>query len=262
MWYRGCHLGGRERTCAIGHATSPDGLRWTKSARPVFEPRDAVERRQLYGVTVARVGARYFLWYSLSPALFDGRKSSTLHLATSSDGMRWEAAGEVAMASEELPYPMEPSVLESAGTLHLWFVDSLRHFRTDDYAEPEGAPYLRHLTSTDGRQWQEGGRYPLGPTGLGRVRVTVEGGAGTVFRATAFGRFEARWARLTSADGNTWHIDPSTVTRIDGAGGLGDAGAAVTGATGLADEGGVFTWFVASRPGGREEIRAGFRKGD
>jgi len=260
MWYRGCQATGRERSCAIGHATSPDGVRWTKTARPVFEPPSAIERRQLHGVTVVRRSEGYLLWYSLSPELFDRGKGSTLHLATSNDGLRWEAAGEVAKASEELPYPIEPSVLDAAGTLHLWFVDSLRHLEKYNYAEHEGAPYLRHFTSSDGRQWHEGGRHPLGPTGLGRIRVTVEA-RGTGFHATAFARLDERWASLTSADGNEWIVDPASVTRIDRAGGrLGDVGGRITGATALAEDGGMFAWFVTSRQGGREEIRAGFRK--
>jgi len=184
MWYRGCRATGRERSCAIGHATSPDGVRWTKTARPVFEPPSAIERRQLHGVTVVRRDDSYLLWYSLSPELFDKGRASTLHLATSSDGLRWEAAGQVTEASEQLPYPIEPSVLDAAGTLHLWFVDSLRHLEKDNYAEHEGAPYLTHFTSSDGRQWREVGRHPLGPTGLGRIRVTVEA-RGTGFNATA-----------------------------------------------------------------------------
>jgi hypothetical protein len=260
MWYRGCRGTGRERACAIGHAASPDGLRWTKTARPVFEPSGPIPRRQLHGVTVVRRGDGYLLWYSLTPELFDGGKASTLHLATSSDGLRWNAAGQVAKASEQLPYPIEPSALEVAGTLHLWFVDSLRHLEKDNYAEHEGAPYLRHFTSIDGRQWHEGGRHSLGPTGIGRVRVTVEARAAG-FQATAFARLDERWANLTSADGNEWTVDAASVTRIDRAGGrLGDVSGSITGATAIADDGGVFAWFVTSRRGGREEIRVGFRK--
>lgn len=260
MWYRGCQATGRERSCAIGHAASPDGVSWTKTARPVFEPPSAIERRQLYGVTVVRRGESYLLWYSLTPELFDRGRSSTLHLATSNDGLRWEAAGEVAKTTEQLPYPIEPSVLDAAGTLHLWFVDSLRHLEKDNYAAHEGAPYLRHFTSSDGRQWHEVGRHPLGPTGLGRIRVTVEA-RGTGFNATAFARLDERWASLTSADGNEWIVDPASVTRIDRAGGRpGDVGGRITGATALAEDGGMFAWFVTSRERGREEIRAGFRK--
>lgn len=260
LWYRGCRATGRDRRCAIGHATSPDGVRWTKTARAVFEPPGAAERRQLHGVTVVRRSDGYLLWYSVTPELFDKGKGSTLHLATSNDGVRWEAAGEVAKASEELPYPIEPSVLEAAGTLHLWFVDSLRHLERDNYAEHEGAPYLRHLTSSDGRQWHEAGSYPLGPSGLGRIRVTVEASS-TGFNATAFASLDERWARLTSTDGNDWVVDPASVTRLDRAsGGLAEVGGRITGATALADDGGTFAWFVTSRPGGREEIRAGFRK--
>jgi len=263
MWYRGCHVTTRERTCAVGHAISPDGLRWTRSARPVFEPADLNERQKLHGLAVVRTPNRYLLWYSLSPDLFDRRKGSTLHLATSSDGFGWQATGEVLEASEELPYPLEPSVLEKAGILHLWFVDSLRHFKKSDYAEQDGAPYLMHFTSTDGQQWKEGGRFPLGPTGLGRARVTVESGAGTSFHATAFARLDERWSRMNSADGDMWNVEADTLTKIDRSGGrLGDASGRVTGAAGLAGDGGVLTWFVTSRPGGREEIRVGFRKGE
>ena len=214
MWYRGCYFRGRDRGCAIGHAMSADGVRWQKTKGPVFEPSDPAVRRRLNGVTVARSGDRYFLWYSLTPELLGPRQASTLHLATSSDGLRWEAAGQVLAATSRDPAPIEPSALHDGSQFHLWFSDSLRTFEKNDYELQPGAPFLMHFTSPDGRTWQEAGRFPVKPTGLDNFRPIVEPRREGGFHAMGLEGRQARpfrvagWTRL--GDGYRSHDEDRT----------------------------------------------------
>ena len=257
MWYRGCYFRGPDRGCAIGHATSADGVRWQKTKGPVFEPSDPDARLRLNAVTVARSGDRYFMWYSVTPELFGPRQPNTLHLATSSDGLRWEAAGQVHATTERSPHPMEPSALHDGTQFHLWFSDSLRTFEKDDYQLQPGAPFLMHFTSPDGRTWLESGRFPLKPTGLDNFRAVVEPRPGGGFQATAWeGR---QYVRFVSSDGNEWDMDSGATTTIERRS-LSDEVWYITDATALASDGGTLAWFVTKRQIGREEIRVGFRK--
>lgn len=257
MWYRGCYFRGRDRGCAIGHASSTDGVRWQKTQGPVFEPADPAERRRLHGVTVARSGDRYFLWYSVTPELFGPRQPSTFHLATSSDGLRWEAAGQVLAATERGHTPMEPSALHDGRQFHLWFADSLRTFDRGDYELQPGAPFLMHFTSADGRTWQESGRFPVQPTGLDNFRAVVEPRREGGFQA--MGLEGRQYVRFVSPDGNDWEMDEGATTPIDQRSLSADVWY-VTDATALEVDDGALVWFVTQRQSGREEIRVGFRR--
>jgi len=259
MWYRGCYFRGRDRGCAIGHATSADGIRWQKTKGPVFEPADPAGRRRLHGVTVVRSGDRYFMWYSVTPELFGPRQPSTLHLATSSDGLRWEAAGQVLATTQRDPYPIEPSALHDGQQFHLWFPDSLRTFEKDDFELQPGAPFLMHFTSPDGRTWQESARFPWQSTGLDSFRGVVEPRRDGGFQATTFeGR---QYVRFVSSDGNEWDMDREATTTIDQRSLSADVWY-ITDATGLEGDDGTLVWFVTKRQSGREEIRVGFRRGN
>jgi hypothetical protein len=257
MWYRGCYFRGRDRGCAIGHAASADGIRWQKTKGSVFEPADPAERRRLHGVTVVRTGGRYFMWYSVTPELFGPRQPSTLHLATSSDGLRWEAAGQVLATTERGPYPMEPSALHDGRQFHLWFLDSLRTFEKDDYALQPGAPFLMHFTSPDGRTWQESGRFPLQPTGLDSLRPVVEPRRDGGFQT--MGVEGNQYVRFVSSNGNDWDMDGAATTTIERRS-LSDDVWYINDVTALESEGGTLAWFVTQRQTGREEIRVGFRR--
>lgn len=258
MWYRGCYFRGRDRGCAIGHATSADGVRWQKTKGPVFEPSDPAGRSRLEAVTVARSGDRYFMWYSVTPDLLGPRQPSTLHLVTSSDGLRWESAGQVLATTERGLLPMEPSALHDGTQFHLWFSDSLRTFEKDDYELKPGAPFLMHFTSADGRTWQEAGRFPVNPTGLDNFRAVVEPRRDGGFQAMGFEGRE--YVRAVSADGNDWEMDKGATRTIDPRSLSADVGS-ITDGTAIEADGGALVWFVTSRQHGREEIRVAFRKG-
>ncbi len=63
MWYSG---GEQYEPDAIGYATSPDGLHWTKlTANPIFRPDPAIawERHKVTACQVVRRGDWYYMFY-------------------------------------------------------------------------------------------------------------------------------------------------------------------------------------------------------
>lgn len=81
MWYTG--FDADYRRAAIGYATSPDGLHWTKYAgNPVFEPgaEAAWDEGWVYAPSVVKVAGGYEMYY-----LSDGQMGR----ATSPDGINW-----------------------------------------------------------------------------------------------------------------------------------------------------------------------------
>jgi hypothetical protein len=261
MWYRGCRLHGREQGCAIGHATSSDGLEWKQDESPVIVPSEGADEFDLGGIAVVRANGTYFLWYSVAADYFSKRPTSPLYLATSADGLRWQDQGRVFAAAEQLPRFVEPSAVYDGQQFHLWFVDSMLVFEGAEKNEPPDGPFLRHLTSADGRTWQDAGQFPLGPIDRGRVRVSVTRENDGSYRAFYFGRLPGGTAAavgwLLSADGNDWRL--ASTMPVDGPS-LGDDVQGAPTATGLRDATGVRVWFVTERSGGRQEIRAAFYK--
>jgi hypothetical protein len=259
MWYRGCRLHGPSHDCAIGHATSSDGFVWTPSAEPVLVPSEGADEFDLGAIAVARVGGEYLLWYSLWPDNFEGRPRSEIHLATSPDGVRWRDRGRV-LTSDEPSEAVQPAVVHDGARFHLWFVDS-RLDVDDRHNVKEGAPFLRHFTSPDGRAWQEAAEFPVGPLGLGRVRLGVERTGDGSYRAFYFGRVVSTdgprstigW--LESADGSDWRVASTTLVAP---GSLGSGVEQVTDAAAVRVPGGLLVWYETSHARGRRDIRAAF----
>jgi predicted GH43/DUF377 family glycosyl hydrolase len=87
MWYSG---GEQYEPNAIGHATSPDGLKWTKHEKnPIFRPdaKHAWERDRVTACQVVKQGDWYVMFY----IGFSDRDHARIGLARSKDGMTgWE----------------------------------------------------------------------------------------------------------------------------------------------------------------------------
>jgi hypothetical protein len=260
-WYRGCRLHGRTHDCAIGHAVSPDGLVWNADDRPALVPLEGADEFHLGGMAVVRVDGTYYLWYSVEANSFSSRSSSPLYLATSHDGSQWTQHGRVLTATEQLPRYIEPTVVHDGRQFHLWFVDSMVVFEGPEKKQPPDGPFLRHLTSADGRAWQDAAQFPLGPIDRGRVKVSVARDREGSYRAFYFGRLPGSGAAaigwLLSADGNEWRVASTVPVNVRA---LGDDVRDVPYVTGLRDGTGVRMWFVTQRTGGRQEVRAAFYK--
>jgi hypothetical protein len=263
LWYRGCRLHGFEHDCAIGHATSTDGLQWTTAQDAVLVPSDGVDEFDLGWIAVSRTRDTYLLWYSVAPDEFKSRPTSVLHLATSEDGLRWQDHGRV-LTTAERTMPVQPSVVHDGTQYHLWFADSRRDLDSG-YEVRDGGPFLRHFTSPDGRAWQEAGEYPIGALGLGRVRLSVNREGDGSYRAFFFSRVDddatgqvassVGW--LASADGNDWRVASRRAVTMAS---LGRDVRQITDAAGVRVPSGVFAWFVTQREDDRLDIRAAFYK--
>lgn len=100
MWYSG---GGLEEPVAIGHATSPDGLAWTKNeANPVLapEPANRWERERATGAQVVPYDGGFLAFY----IGFEDIDTARIGLARSKDGLTdWER------------HPSNPIVAPTAG---------------------------------------------------------------------------------------------------------------------------------------------------
>ena len=87
MWYSG---GEQNEPNAIGYATSPDGLTWTKSAaNPVFsaEPKNWWEKHKVAGVQVIKTQDGYLMFY----IGYEAEPKARICLARSKDGItNWQ----------------------------------------------------------------------------------------------------------------------------------------------------------------------------
>jgi hypothetical protein len=266
MWYRGCRLHGIDHDCAIGHATSADGLVWTTSPEPVLVPSEGSDGFDLGSIAVVRATDTFFMWYSLWPDEFGGRSTSELFLATSQDGMQWTDHGRVLKTTEPV-LAVQPSALHDGEKFHLWFVDDpkVSAGRTSELTNTDDAgPFLRHLTSVDGRAWNEVASFGLAAVESRATHVSVLRQGEGAYRgfsyersATRAGDIVMRVGLLTSTDGNSWHIESSR--RIT-TGSLGQDIEQIIDATGWRISSGWLAWFVSDLDRGREDVRVAFFK--
>jgi predicted GH43/DUF377 family glycosyl hydrolase len=83
MWYSG---GEQNEPNAIGYATSPDGVKWTRhAANPIFrpDPRSRWENDRVTGCQVVKQGDGYVMWY----IGFRDEQHAQIGLARSKDGV-------------------------------------------------------------------------------------------------------------------------------------------------------------------------------
>jgi hypothetical protein len=105
LWYTGYNED-RSRTMSLGHATSPDGLKWTRDpANPIFD------RSWVEDVCVVRDGRRYVM-------VAEG-KGDIAHQLVSPDGLHWEDLGSLDIRTTA-GEPISPGPY---GTPTAWFED-------------------------------------------------------------------------------------------------------------------------------------------
>jgi hypothetical protein len=252
MWYRACHFVMREYTCGIGHATSEDGVSWTKSPGPVFTPESSHERERLDSLAIVRAGDQYWMWYSVRPDQFNGFPYATIDLATSKDGLAWRSAGPVLRALSEYTGSLEPSGYYDGKVFHLWYTD---------YPSDE-EPAILHVTSADGKQWQTAGSTALSSlkTEPGRLSMLSDGQAGyrAFFAYSGRERGAGVFEVLLSSDGNQWRrADVPKLAFRDAAqagGGL------VLAPSVVRAEDGLWVWYTLRPRDGAEKISLAFLK--
>ena len=146
----------------IGHATSDDGIAWTRDpANPVIRAGNGVPAWQSQGVDLPGViyaGGAFKMWYTGTAA--DNSTSAIGH-AESADGTSWtEFPGNPVLAPEK-PFVRElfsSSVVFDSSFYHVWYAAWSQIF-------PKGPGVCRifHATSQDGTSWNTQARPALRP---------------------------------------------------------------------------------------------------
>ncbi len=144
MWYRGFNNSGG----SIGHATSPDGIIWTKDPNnPVFEkgPSGSWDQDAIFCGDVTHINDTLHMWYTGFKG--DWLNASIGH-ATSEDGIKWirDANNPVltkgAAGSWEDAFVWIDEVILVGSEYHMWYA-----------GYGQGGQGVGHATSPDGLLW-------------------------------------------------------------------------------------------------------------
>lgn len=117
MWYIG--RSGGVLTSAVGYATSPNGVTWTKhSANPVFEALTSDwEEGGIEAASVTYDGLLFHLWYSAKPG--------EVGHAVSADGVTWVRRGRVLARGAEGSYDADGAdyafVIAGSSGYMMWY---------------------------------------------------------------------------------------------------------------------------------------------
>ncbi len=249
MWFRGCHFVGRDYGCAVGEASSSNGITWQKKKSPVLTLADPSESKGLHSVSVVKVGSQFVMFYSVSADLFKARPFAKLFLATSPDGLTWKKEGSVAGAIHKNTISLAPTVLHDGSIFHLWYIDS---------PDPNGLPALMHLSSFDGKTWNTQGTTPLsklhlehfGPGTSGIALLREYAGAFVAFSPLSAPGFRI----LRSQHGTNWEAGAGESLLLP-------EGKAPMSPNFIRTKDGIRAWFVIKTERGVESIGTAFHSG-
>ncbi len=214
MWYAGCSGFSPFFTCAIGYATSPDGVVWAKySGNPVLNATGTQGTAEL-PVVIFDAGV-YKMWFESH-----GTPGLVINFATSTDGITWtQYAGNPVYSGGpgwDSQSVANPIVIRSGGELVMYFSGEAgdyvyqigRAFSKDGISWTED-PYNPLLTMSD--TWEQGpGVFSAG---------VLENSTGFVLYYSAGYATSGAFGRAFSPDGRNWTRDPSNpILTIDSAG--------------------------------------------
>lgn len=151
MWFTGRNANNFE---AIGYATSPDGVTWSKFAgNPVLEVTPGSwEGESVLGSYVIKEGNTYKMWYYGSTGAIVSA-AANIGYATSPDGINWSKSPENpvlevgAPGSWDNPVAGGPVVLFDRGKYLMWYTGS------NAPTLPPGFPQSGFAISDDGIHW-------------------------------------------------------------------------------------------------------------
>jgi len=160
MWYTGWKGVTVDFDNQIGHATSPDGITWTKDPNnPVLPtgPDGAWDHGWVVAYSILYDSNKYHMWYGA----WDGINFTYPRIghATSPDGLTWtkDPANPVLVAdagSWDFPRVDFPSVIFDGTTYHMWYSGGSMYSWKIGYA-----------TSADGSSWTKYSSNPVLGTG-------------------------------------------------------------------------------------------------
>jgi predicted GH43/DUF377 family glycosyl hydrolase len=153
MWYTGHRGNNFSFDFQIGHATSPDGINWTKDPNnPVLtrESQKAWDRSWVNAGSVLYDGSEYHMWYTGCDTL----KGINIGHATSLNGLTWIKDPEnpvlITEISWDCPRVDFPSVIFDGTTYHMWYSGGWFFQWKIGYA-----------TSSDGTNWVKYSSNPI-----------------------------------------------------------------------------------------------------
>lgn len=197
MWYAGRNAAG---TYAIGYATSPDGITWTKYAsNPVLTlgGLGAWDSQIVREPNVVKDGSTYHMWYAGT----ENWPRFNIGHATSPDGIAWtkDSANPVLVGTAgqwDANETYSPSVVMNGGVFEMF------------YSGENGNRWLEgHATSSDGTVWAKDDNAILSPETTGwetgdstdYASAVLDGGTWKLFYSGAgSGGYQIGLATLTS----------------------------------------------------------------
>jgi predicted GH43/DUF377 family glycosyl hydrolase/predicted RNA-binding Zn-ribbon protein involved in translation (DUF1610 family) len=159
MWYRGPDTSGNG---AIGLATSPDGVNWTRSSGNPVLTASSVDSSSIQAPSVIQADTGFKMWYACqNPSL----SYEAICYATSNDGVTWNKYPSPVLTADigdwESAGLYSPSVIYDGTVYRMWY--------TGNNAGGYG-PYfaIGEATSQDGITWTKDPNNPIlsaGPSG-------------------------------------------------------------------------------------------------
>lgn len=129
----------------VGYATSSDGLNWSVHPTLVFETTNS--KPYIFAPSVIKKDNQYFMFYTVESTL---HKKSTIHLATSMDGINWTDQGEVLTGRNDIFWENDgvfyPSVLLDNNKFIIYYT-AKSEFAGSDYG------FIGKAESFDGINW-------------------------------------------------------------------------------------------------------------
>lgn len=155
MWYSGHRGNNFSFDVQIGHATSPDGITWTKDPNNPVLPRGSKGAWDVSWINAGSVlydGTEYHIWYTGCDTLVGVK----IGHATSPDGLTWTKDPENPVLVAENPGNWDnprvdfPSVIFDGSAYHMWY---------------SGGNYFQwkigYATSADGTNWAKYSSNPV-----------------------------------------------------------------------------------------------------
>jgi beta-1,2-mannobiose phosphorylase / 1,2-beta-oligomannan phosphorylase len=133
LWYTG-YDGKRESIKQLGHATSPDGIRWKRSAKNPLSGDHWVE-----DMMVVKCGGTYYMF-----AEGDRNEFSVMLTSCDGDSWTWQGRLDVRMADGKTPVP------EPVGTPTVWIEDGTWYLF---YERLDKGIWLAKSGDVDARVW-------------------------------------------------------------------------------------------------------------
>jgi len=207
MWY----MGADANFVRIGHATSLDGVTWTRTngGNQVIDKGAVsdIDSFQVRDPFVIYEGGNYYMWFVVNDGL-----TSRISFANSTDGDNWTKHGSAVLditgTGHFDRYQVDsPSVLKIGSIYHMWYSGT-------DETDTE----IGYATSPDGKTWtrKNSGNPVLSPSNSGfdlklvlHPEVTFDGNAYTMYYVGFDGTYN-KIGRACSPDGITWERTGTT----------------------------------------------------